>query len=84
MSNFINQAIQRLEAALDAAAELDRAQLHLEAEVVLKEAIASSNGDWDGIQSDNGDNYVAVVQACAKEAERQRYRWCLLNSYLER
>ena len=76
--------LDKLEAALASAAALDREQEHASAASLLDSAIAESNGDWLGQPTEQLLECSRLVQRCSAEADRQRWRQSLLNSYLSR
>jgi hypothetical protein len=75
--------LERLEAALEKAALLDKEQRHREAAEVLQAAISTGNIPWE--PEDDEDDLAAAgnaVQACSRERERQLLRAAKLELYL--
>ena len=76
--------LAKLEAALSEVVELDRQQEHGHAAALLDSAIADSNRDWRGETDEHLLALAGLVQKCSAEADRQRRRQALLNTYLSR
>ena len=77
-----SQYLDRLQAALRIAADLDANQEHDRAADCLQEAI-DAGGPWDGTEDPVLLDVAKAAQECGQERDRQRLRAARLKAYLQ-